>query len=291
MHVIFGANGRAGGETANALIRHGEEVRVVLRRPEQARAWRARGADVAIADINDTGAVVAALQGASGAFLLSPPPIAGDPYAQAVETGAAFAQAVQRAGLSKAVILSSIGAQHASGTGVIATLNQIETLLDGAAPAIAFLRSGYFVETWSEVANSVVEEGVLPSFIETDRKFPMVSTMDVGSAAADLLCEDRQGQRVVQLIGPEDWSPGDVAAIFAELLDRPVTPAFIAPEHRAAVLAEAGIPAPVADALLGMYEGISSGRVALEDGVELRRGRVSLRVAIERILANMPAAS
>ena len=35
MHVVFGANGRAGGETARALIERGEAVRVVLRRAEQ----------------------------------------------------------------------------------------------------------------------------------------------------------------------------------------------------------------------------------------------------------------
>ena len=42
MHVVFGANGRAGGETARALIERGEPVRVVLRRADQAAAWQAR---------------------------------------------------------------------------------------------------------------------------------------------------------------------------------------------------------------------------------------------------------
>ncbi len=66
MHVVFGANGRAGGETARALLERGESVRVVLRRREQARngppwvrmwPWR-------ISSMLD--AVVAALSGASG---------------------------------------------------------------------------------------------------------------------------------------------------------------------------------------------------------------------------------
>lgn len=284
MHVVFGANGRAGGETARVLIERGEAVRVVLRRREQAAPWVAVGAQVAIASIDDADAVAAALEGASSAFVLNPPPVAGDPYARTEEIGAALAKGLRRSGLAKAVVLSSVGAQHASGTGVIATLHRLEALLDGAAPAITFLRPGYFVETWSEVADAAATEGVLPAFLEPDIKIPMVSTIDVGCAAAELLCETWTGQRIVELGGPQDWSAGDVAAAFSEVLGRPVSPAFVPPEEQAAVLAEAGVPQEVAAALVGMYDGLASGRVARERDVMLKRGTVSLNEAIARIV-------
>lgn len=290
MHVVFGANGRAGGETARALIQRGETIRVVLRRADQGGQWRARGAQVAVASIDDAEAVAAALDGASAAFLLNPPPVDGDPYARTEEIGGALAEGVRRAKLPKAVVLSSIGAQHATGTGVIATLNRIEALLDGAAPAVAFMRPGYFVETWSEAAEAVLG-GTLPTFLDPAQKIPMVSTIDVGRAAAQLLCEDWSGKRIVELGGPEDWSAGDVAAAFAEGLGRPVAPAFVPPEGRLAVLAEAGVPREVATALVGMYDGLASGRVAREDGTERRRGTVSLNKAIERIVMTLRTAA
>lgn len=290
MHVVFGANGRAGGETARALIERGETVRVVLRRAEQAAPWQAKGAQVAIASMDDAGAVAAALEGASGAFLLNPPPSTGDPFAQTEAIGTALAKGVQRARLPKAVVLSSIGAQHASGTGVIATLNRIEVLLDGTVPVMAVLRSGYFVETWSEVAGAAVADGVLPTFIEPGQKIAMVSTIDVGRMAAALLCEDWNGKRVVELGGPEDWSADDVAAAFAEVLGRPVTAAFVPAEQRGVILAEDGIGDEVAAALLGMYDGIAQGRFMREDNSEHRRGSVSLTAAVERIVANLESA-
>lgn len=291
MHVVFGANGRAGGETARALIERGEAVRVVLRRPEQGAPWKALGAEIAVASMDDGDAVAAVLSGASSAFLLNPPPVEGDPYARTGKIGAALAEGVRRAALPKAVVLSSIGAQHESDTGIIATLNRIEALLDGAAPAIAFLRPGYFVETWSEVADAALSGGVLPTFLEPALKIPMVSTIDVGRAAAGLLCEDWSGKRVVELDGPEDWSASDVAAAFARVLDRPVAPAFVPPDGRAAALAEAGVPREVAAALLGMYDGLANGRVAREDGTERRRGSVSLNEAIARIVTKVRAAA
>jgi uncharacterized protein YbjT (DUF2867 family) len=290
MHVVFGANGRAGGETAHALIERGEAVRVVLRRPEQGERWTARGADVAVADILDVDAIAAALRGASGAFLLNPTPISGDPYAHTQEVGTALGRALQRAQIPKVVVLSSIGAQHGSGTGVISTLNQIETRLDGVAPAVTFLRSGYFIETWSEVAGAAMSEGILPTFIEPTQTFPMVSTIDVGRAGAALLRESWTGKRIVELSGPADWSADDVAIAFAKVIGRPVKSIFVPPEERARILAKEGIEGKLAEALLGMYEGIADGHFAREEVNEQRRGSVSLTAAVKRIVSTLQAA-
>jgi len=284
MYVVLGANGRAGGEAARALIERGEAVRVVLRRKEQGEKWTALGAEVAVARIEDADAMADALKGASGAFLLNPPPVSGDPYARTEELGAALADAARRARLPKAVVLSSIGAQHASGTGVIATLNRFEALLDEVAPATAFLRSGYFVETWGEVAEAVMAESVLPTFLEPSQRIPMVSTIDVGRAAATLLGEQWTGKRVVELGGPEDWSAGDVASAFTQVLGRPVAPVLVPPERRTALLAEEGVPGEVAKALLGMFEGIENGLFTRENDSEHRRGTISLTTAIKRVM-------
>lgn len=289
MFVVLGANGRAGGETARALIDLGKAVRVVLRRPEQAETWKALGVDVAIGSIDDVPGLAAAMRGAQGGFVLCPPPLSGDPYERANEVGSALAAAVRQARLPKVVALSSIGAQHRTGTGVIATLNSLEKHLEAAAPATTFLRPGYFVESWGEVASAVMADGVLPSFIEPAQKIPMVGTTDVGRTAAALLGDDVTGKRVVELRGPQDWSANDVAAAFASVLGRRVEPAFVPPEARGAVLAQGGVPREVADALLGMYDGIASGRVEHEEGTEQRRGSVALADAVARMLRSMEA--
>jgi uncharacterized protein YbjT (DUF2867 family) len=249
MHVIFGASGRTGGATARAVLGRGEPVRVVVRRPEQGEPWKALGAEVAVANLEDEDQVTSALRGARAAFLLSPPPVGGDPFAQAAELGTTLARAVRRAALPKLVFLSSIGAQHASGTGVIATLHEIETALFSAAPAVAFLRSGYFIETWSEGADAVMSDGALPSFLDLDQKIPMVSTIDVGWAAARLVSESWSGMRIVELGGPEDRSARDVATAIADVLGRPVEPVLVPPEQRERVLLEAGYSPEVAAAL------------------------------------------
>lgn len=289
MQVVFGAGGRAGGETAKALLATQQPVRVVLRRPDQADEWRARGAQAAVADMADPDSVAAALQGAAGAFFLCPPPVAGDPYRATEVIGSALAKGARVARLPKVVVLSSVGAQHATGTGVIATLHQMETLLSGVAPATAFLRPGYYVETWSEVLGAVLGDGVLPTFTDPDLKMPMVSTIDVGRTAAALLAETWTGERIIELGGPADWSARDVADAFATVLSRPIPPVFVPEPERAAVYAQAGVPEEVADALLGMYDGLASGRIAREGGREERRGTTALVTAVARIVSGSKA--
>jgi uncharacterized protein YbjT (DUF2867 family) len=290
MYVVFGAGGRAGGETAQALLARGAKVRAVLRRPDRSADWQARGAEVAIADMQDADAIAEALQGAEGAFFLTPPPVSGDPYQTTDVIGRALAAGARRTGLPKAVVLSSVGAQHATGTGVIATLHQMEKLFAGVAPATAFLRPGYYVETWSEVVGAVLGDGVLPTLTAPDLKMPMVSTIDVGNTAAAILGEEWTGDRVVELGGPEDWSARDVAEAFSVVLGRSIAPAFVPEAERAGVYAQAGVPELVADALLGMYDGLASGRIAREGGREERRGKTPLVTAVARIIENVKSA-
>ena len=57
-----------------------------------------------------------------------------------------------------------------------------------------------------------------------------------------------------------------VATAFSGVLGFHIETAFVPPEARAPVLAQEGVPPEVADALLGMYDGMASGRVEYEEG-------------------------
>ncbi|KGJ02848.1 Uncharacterized conserved protein YbjT, contains NAD(P)-binding and DUF2867 domains [Paracoccus halophilus] len=285
MYTIFGASGRAGGAVARSMLAQGAAIRVVLRRPELAGDWRGSGAGVSIADLDDIDAMTAALKDADGAFLLNPPPMSGDAFARAEQVGANYAIAARTANLPKAVVLSSIGAQHAKGAGAISALHGFEASLTGSVPSLAILRAGYFVEGFGEVAEAAIRDGMLPTFLKPDQKIPMISTRDIGRAATDLLIrESWRGKRIVELHVAEGWSADDVAQAFSTVLGRPVSASFVSPEARPGILADAGIPAEAATVLLEMYDAIAARRFESEQGQEKRGNAVSLQDAVREMI-------
>ncbi len=131
LFVVAGVSGHTGAAVATALLAGKHAVRVVVRDAAKGAAWKARGAEVAVADVGDRAQLAAALKGASGAYLLLPPPAwgQGDLVRDRAAKTAAIAGAVSDAKPGHVVALSSAGAQHAAGTGPIVALHAFEAAL------------------------------------------------------------------------------------------------------------------------------------------------------------------
>lgn len=61
--LVTGATGFTGGHLARRLRDRGDQVRVLVRRPEQAEAWRAEGIEAAVADLADAASLGPACEG------------------------------------------------------------------------------------------------------------------------------------------------------------------------------------------------------------------------------------
>ena len=130
MYAVVGASGNTGSATAGALIETGAAVRAVVRDPAKGESWKARGAEVAVADLEDVSSLTRAFEGVDAAYVLNPPAYTlPDLFARAETVAANIAQAVRSARLPRLVVLSSIGAHLASGTGNIRTNGILERVL------------------------------------------------------------------------------------------------------------------------------------------------------------------
>ena len=87
MYAITGVTGQVGGIVASTLIDNGLSVRAVARNATKSAAWKERGSDVAVANMNDASALTAAFTRVDGVFVLFPPifdPTPGFPEAKAL---------------------------------------------------------------------------------------------------------------------------------------------------------------------------------------------------------------
>jgi uncharacterized protein YbjT (DUF2867 family) len=285
MFVISGASGNTGKVVATKLLEAGKKVRALARHADKLQDLAALGAEVVAVDLADRVGLERALLGATGFYLLSPPDMASQAFlAERGQLLEAVAAAVKAAAVPHVVFLSSIGAQHETGTGIIQTVAAGERALGRTGVPSTFLRAAYFVENWASVLPVAKQDGVLPSFIPGDLKTPMVSSVDIGALAAEALLEGPRGERVLELSGPRDLRPKEVAATVANLLGKPVQ--LVEPPLDAVVptFTSFGISADIAALYRGMYEGISNGKVAFEGGrAEARRGATSLEATLGKL--------
>ena len=276
MFAIVGVSGHTGSVVAETLLAQGEPVRVLVRDAAKGAAWKARGAEVAVADVGDVAALTRAFTGVSGVFVLLPPSMQSqDPIAENSARAESIAQAVRAAKVGHVVLLSSIGAQHAAGTGPIKALHAAEKVLAATGAAVTALRPAYFMENWLG-SLSALPQGVLPTFVPPELSFPQVATRDIGRVAARALVEGGHGTQILQIVGPRDYSSIDVAAALAKLTGKPVV-ATAAPLD-AVVPTFTSFGASEGSAVLSreMYEGIINGLVAHEANARTIRGTVTV---------------
>lgn len=287
MFVISGVTGNTGSVVAQALIDQGQPVRVIVRSVEKGAAWKAKGADVAVAEISDVEAMTAALEGAVGAYFLLPPDLTNKDFiGESYRRADAIAAAAAAARLPHAVILSSVGAQHKDKVGPITTIAHLERQLIEASIPLTAVRPGYFLENIHDVMPAVLHEGVYPSMIlPLDLKIDMVATKDVGQTVAEALVNPPAiPHRVIELKGAAQYSAQDIAAELSSLLDREVTAVPVPLEARVDTLTQSGLSQQAAESLVEMHENIGNGRIDFLNP-DARRGTVDLAGFISSLVA------
>ncbi len=281
MYVVTGATGNTGSVVANRLLDAGKKVRVIVRSAEKGAAFAKRGAEVAVADLNDEKALEAAIKDAEGLYLLSPPDLTTKSFiAERKLLTESIAKTIQRANVKHVVLLSSVAAQHASGTGPILTVHNAEEQLRASGVPTTFVRAAYFVENWGGVIAVAKKDGVLPSFLPEGLRIPMVASRDIGVVAAQALLDGPRGSRVIELAGPRDASPADVATAVGKLLGRPVRVVEAPLDAVVPTFASFGVSENVAGLFREMYAGVASGVVRFDGRGESARGTTTVEEAL-----------
>lgn len=283
--VVAGVSGNTGSVVADALLTAGEKVRVVVRDEAKGAPWRARGAEVAVADLGDANALGRALAGASGAYLLIPPNVTAPDYA-AHQDGvtASIVDAVGRSKVPHVVFLSSVNAHVLRGNGPIGGVARAErAFADVASTRVSFVRAGYFIENFAGSLGSLAD-GVITSFLPADLRFDMVATRDIGFVAASLLLEGPKSAGVVELGGPAR-STREVAAAVGRIVGREIGVAEAPIEAVVPVFTGLGMSATMAAAYEEMIRALAAGKLGFEGGHRRLLGATPVEAVLQPLLS------
>jgi uncharacterized protein YbjT (DUF2867 family) len=219
--IVMGATGHVGSAVAACLLAQGQPVTVVTRDAKRAAAWAQRGAQVAVADLQDVDRLRSVFRTGRRAFVLNPPaPVATDTDLQERRTAFQVLVALEGSGLEKVVALSTYGAQPGQYLGDLSTLHAFEQGLRHQRIPLAIVRAAYLFTNWDAWWPIVARTGTLRTLYPVDMCFPMVDPIDLGREVVNQLLGDDSGMCHVE--GPQPYSPRDVAQAFACLRGRPV---------------------------------------------------------------------
>lgn len=290
MYVIPGVTGHVGAVAARELLAAGAKVRVVVRSAEKGASWAQLGAEVAVASFDDEAALTAAFQGAAGAYLLVPPPVPPPADAEAftayqIATARRLAAAVKASGVGHVVLLSSVGAQHAEGTGPIKGLYHAERLLLETGAKLTAVRAAYFMENFGGLAQAI-QGGMLPWFGDPNRPLSIVATVDIGRAVAQALQQPpAEAKAIVELAGPEDLTAGQIAETIGKVVGRSLNLIPIPVAGAVQAMLGNGLPQAYAEVFAEMYAGLEGGRLDWEGAAGPRRGSTTLAEQAQKLFA------
>jgi len=281
MFVVLGATGNTGSVVAETLLARKQPVRVVVRSAEKGLSWQAKGAEIAVASLDDVSALTKALRGAQGLYLLVPPNYGATAWlaAQRQRMDQA-AEAVKSSGILHVILLSSVGGQIPEGTGPIRAARYGEQQLATVAQNLTILRPCYFMDNWAPVIGMAKSQGMLPTFISPAARIPMISTKDIGLVGAERLIMGGKGKQIVELAGPEEYSPDQVAAALSQILGKAVSAQLAPLSAVVPTFKSFGFSDEAAQLFEEMYTSFSKGTIGYEQPASLVRGTVTLSEAL-----------
>lgn len=155
---------------------------------------------------------------------------------------------------------------------------------------VSILRAANFLDNWASSAHNARDKGVLVSmFLPLGKKFPMVSSVDIGQTVAQLLMQGLNAPSLSELKGPEECSAQDVAIVLSSLLNQIIPAVEVPTEQIAPFMASKGMPSVSSNAFQEIMQGFNSGHIVFTGEAKSIIGTIGIEQAIKQLLQNTSA--
>jgi uncharacterized protein YbjT (DUF2867 family) len=270
MIAVMGASGNVGSRVAASLLAEGRDVRVFGRSADRLEALGGQGAEVVVGDAIRPEDLQTLFKGAESALVVLPDNVTDPQYvANRSNMSRAIADALREQGVGNIVFASSLGAEHAQGTGQIVGLHELEELLSGLDANMIALRAAFHMENLLANIPMIQGQKMSGGVVKADLQYPWVACADIAERAAQRLLEGFTGHAVETVLGPEDRSMSEATRALGEALGMPDVPYVeFPPEGVKAALQGMGLSEEFASLLVESQVAINDGRIGAERTAE-----------------------
>jgi len=216
--LVTGATGTIAKHVVQQLVQRGAKVRALVRDP--AKADFPSSVEVVQGDLLDPDSLRSAFKGVSALFLLNA--VTPDEFTQALIA----LNVAKESGVDRVVYLSVIHSDLYVNVPHFAGKFGVERMIERMGFSATILRPAYFITNDLTIKDVVLQYGVYPMPVGA-KGLAMVDPRDIGEVAAIELIHRARATRPmpltrINLVGPDTLSGTDIAAIWSDVLRRPV---------------------------------------------------------------------
>jgi uncharacterized protein YbjT (DUF2867 family) len=267
--TIVGATGNVGSKTVKNLLGKGHSLKLIARHVDKLQQFAGeQGISVHAGDSLDNDFLSDVFKGSDAVMLMMPADLQTENIAAYQDKlGEAQIEAIKKSGVKKVLFLSSVGGHTEDHTGIVAGLARQEIRLKKLQNVdVLILRPSYFMENLLGNISIIKNMGINGSSLLAEKSFPIIATNDVAKVAAEKLNNlDWTGKTVLPLLGPKNYNMNEVTKVLGNAINKPDLAYVQFPYDQAKqAMLQWGISESVAQAFVGLTEGINTGRFDTE---------------------------
>ena len=286
MIVVTTPTGNIGHHVVQHLLDVGEAVRVVVRDAGKLPQEVCDRVEIVEGSHGDAAIVDHAFDGAEAVFWVAPPTPSATLDGTYINFTRPAAEAIRRLGVPRVVVVTALGrgTQWEDRAGLVtASIRMVDLLRETGAAVRGLAMPGFMENALQQV--DAIKHGQMFGPLDPDKKVPHTATRDMGAAAARLL-QDRSwtGQEDVPVLGPEDLSFNEIAAIISEVLGRDVRYIQVPFDAFKAQLMQRGMSDDFATGYVDMMRAKNEGMDNMAERPTDNIGKTTFRQWIQEVL-------
>jgi uncharacterized protein YbjT (DUF2867 family) len=255
VYAVIGGTGNIGRRLVVGLLERGQDVRVLTRDVDRARALFGPEAGIMAGDLSEPGVAEVLFKGVDGAYLATP----GGPDQVALEKAALDAAA--DAGVSRLLKISVPGADPGHYVPYARWQFEIEQHLAALGLPATVLRPSWFTDNFLGSAATIAGQGAVYGSAGAGR-VGFVDARDIAAVAVTVLVEGGHDGREYLVTGPAALTFEEAAAELATGLDLPVSYVDVTDDELEKALVDASLPTDVAQGLVSINRNARDGNLS-----------------------------
>lgn len=216
-YIVTGSIGHISKPVVEGLVKAGKEVSVITSSNERVKEIEKLGANALVGRVEDAAFLKRAFKRADVVYTMIPPIWQTNNWRAAqLEVAKNYTEAIQEAGISYVVNLSSIGAHLQNGAGPVNGVYDFEQLLNKVQGLhVKHLRPAYFYYNLFNQIGLIRQAGFMGANYGKDETLFLTHTKDIAAAALEellslnfkgnsiryIISDERSGQNIAEVLG------------------------------------------------------------------------------------------